>query len=128
MELFFDERLVVPDAALSVRRGHRAMGQVEIGLSDPDRQRAGQILWLRPQDPWKDLPQSVRDMFMHGSGKDEIPFRFDEAGRIYEVSRQFEGVIPNMERRLRESDSAWVREEFEKYQNNRPAAPATAIG
>lgn len=67
------------------------------------------------------------DMFMHGSGKDEIPFRFDEAGRIYEVSRQFEGVIPNMGR-LRESDSAQVREEFEKYQNNRPAAPATAIG
>src|SRR5690606_15917866 len=49
-----------------------------------------------------------------------IRFRFDEGGRVYEVSRTFEGVIPNMERRYRETDSAWVREEFERYQNNRP--------
>lgn len=46
--------------------------------------------------------------------------RFDDAYCVYEVTRQFEGVILNMERRLRESDSTWVREEFEKYQNNRP--------
>ena len=41
-------------------------------------------------------------------------------GRVYEVSRVFEGVIPNMERRYRETDSNWIREEFERYQNNRP--------
>jgi excinuclease ABC subunit A len=49
-----------------------------------------------------------------------VRFRYDEGGRVYEIKRPFEGVIPNMERRYRESDSAWVREEFERYQNNRP--------
>ena len=59
-------------------------------------------------------------MFLYGSGKEEIQFRYDEGGRVYQISRVFEGVIPNMERRYRETDSNWVREEFENYQNNRP--------
>ena len=69
---------------------------------------------------WKDLPKTVQQVFLYGSGKEEILFRYDEGGRIYQVSRVFEGVIPNMERRYRETDSSWVREEFENYQNNRP--------
>jgi excinuclease ABC subunit A len=60
---------------------------------------------------------------LRGSGKDEIPFRYDEGGRVYEVTRNFEGVIPNMERRYRETDSNWIREEFERYQNTAIAAP-----
>jgi excinuclease ABC subunit A len=62
----------------------------------------------------------VQQVFLHGSGEEEIKFRYDEGGRIYQVSRVFEGVVPNMERRFRETDSNWVREEFERYQNNRP--------
>ncbi len=50
---------------------------------------------------------------------EEIKFRYDEGGRVYQVERAFEGVIPNMERRYRETDSNWIREEFESYQNNR---------
>ncbi len=69
---------------------------------------------------WKDLPAHVKQVFLYGSGDDEIPFRYDEGGRIYQVTRTFEGVIPNMERRYRETDSNWVREEFEQFQNNRP--------
>jgi excinuclease ABC subunit A len=59
-------------------------------------------------------------VFLRGSGDEEIQFRYDEGGRVYQVTRSFEGVIPNMERRYRETDSAWIREEFERYQNNRP--------
>ena len=51
---------------------------------------------------------------------EKIGFRYDEDGRNYEVSRPFEGVLPNLERRWRETDSAWVREEMERYQSNRP--------
>ncbi|MEL6701606.1 MAG: excinuclease ABC subunit A, partial [Pseudomonadota bacterium] len=69
---------------------------------------------------WKDLPAHVKQVFLHGSGDDEILFRYDEGGRVYQVTRSFEGVIPNMERRYRETDSSWIREEFERYQNNRP--------
>ena len=70
--------------------------------------------------PWKDLPANVQQVFLRGSGEEEIPFRYDDGGRVYQVTRSFEGVIPNMERRYRETDSAWIREEFERFQNNRP--------
>ena len=73
-----------------------------------------------PSTRWKDLSDKVKEVFLYGSGDEEIKFRYDEGGRIYQVSRTFEGVIPNMERRYRETDSNWIREEFENYQNNRP--------
>ena len=62
----------------------------------------------------------MKEVFLRGSGEEEIEFRYDEGGRVYQVKRVFEGVIPNMERRYRETDSAWSREEMERYQNNRP--------
>jgi len=74
---------------------------------------------FKPSAKWKDLPEHVQKVFLYGSGKEEILFRYDEAGRVYQVTRSFEGVIPNMERRYRETDSNWIREEFERYQNNR---------
>ncbi|HBM68610.1 MAG TPA: excinuclease ABC subunit A, partial [Rhodobacteraceae bacterium] len=57
---------------------------------------------------------------LHGSGDQEIKFRYGDGGRVCQVTRGFEGVIPNMQRRYRETDSSWVREEFENYQNNQP--------
>ncbi len=68
---------------------------------------------------WKDLDAHVQQVFLYGSGDEEVPFRYDEGGRVYQVTRTFEGVIPNMERRYRETDSNWIREEFERFQNNR---------
>jgi excinuclease ABC subunit A len=121
MELFFDDRLIVPDQALSVAQGALApwAKSKSAYLTQTVNALAKHYVFDK-KTPWKDLPKEVQDMLLRGSGKEEIPFRFDEAGRVYEITRTFEGIIPNMERRLRESDSAWVREEFEKYQNNRP--------
>lgn len=121
MELFFDERLIVPDQGLSIAQGALApwAKSKSAYLTQTVNALAKHYVFDK-KTPWKDLPGEVQTMFLHGSGKEEIPFRFDDAGRIYEIARTFEGIIPNMERRLRESDSAWVREEFEKYQNNRP--------
>ena len=120
-ELFFDERLVVPDAALSIYNG--ALAPWRKGKSPYYKQTIEAIARHYEFDkdaPWKDLPAHVQQVFLYGSGEEEIRFRYDEGGRVYEVSRVFEGVIPNMERRYRETDSAWIREEFENYQNNRP--------
>ncbi|MBK1635679.1 excinuclease ABC subunit UvrA [Rhodovulum adriaticum] len=120
VELFFDERLVVPDAALTVWDG--AIAPWRKGKSPYFRQTIEAIAKHYEFDkdtPWKDLPAHVKQVFLYGSGEDEIPFRYDEGGRVYTVTRAFEGVIPNMERRYRETDSSWVREEFERYQNNR---------
>ena len=121
VELFFDERLVVPDAALSVANG--ALAPWRKGKSPYVTQTIAALArhyGFNARTPWKDLPEAVQNVFLHGSGEQEIDFRFDEGGRVYNVSRTFEGIIPNMQRRWRETDSAWVREEFERYQNNRP--------
>ncbi|WP_295170397.1 excinuclease ABC subunit UvrA, partial [uncultured Paracoccus sp.] len=121
VELFFDDRLVVPDAALSVDKGAIVpWAKTKSAYLTQTINALAKHYGFDKKTPWKDLPDSVQQMFLRGSGKDEIKFRFDDAGRVYEISRVFEGVIPNMERRLRETDSAWVREEFERYQNNRP--------
>jgi len=120
-ELFFDERLVVPDATLQIYDG--ALAPWRKGKSPYFLQTIESIARHYEFDkstPWKDLPANVQQVFLYGSGKEEIAFRFDEGGRVYEVTRPFEGVIPNMERRYRETDSNWIREEFERYQNNRP--------
>ena len=121
VELFFDERLVVPDAALSVDKGAIApWAKTKSAYLTQTINALAKHYGFDKKTPWKDLPDSVRQMFLRGSGKEEINFRFDDSGRVYQIARVFEGVIPNMERRLRETDSAWVREEFERYQNNRP--------
>ncbi|WP_238370606.1 excinuclease ABC subunit UvrA [Heliomarina baculiformis] len=121
VELFFDERLVVPDQNLKVYDG--ALAPWRKGKSPYFLQTIEAIAKHYGFDKnakWKDLPEKVQNVFLYGSGKEEIQFRYDEGGRVYQVSRVFEGVIPNMERRYRETDSNWVREEFERYQNNRP--------
>ena len=121
MELFFDENLVVPDQALSVAGGAIApWAKSKSAYLTQTINALAKHYGFDKKTPWRDLPEAVRKLFLYGSGKDEIKFRFDDAGRVYEVTRQFEGVIPNMQRRLRESDSNWVREEMERYQNNRP--------
>jgi excinuclease ABC subunit A len=121
VELFFDERLVVPDAALKIADGAIApwrKGKTPYFLQTIEA--LAKHYGFKASTPWKSIPEDVQKVFLYGSGKVEIPFRYDDGGRVYEVTRSFEGVIPNMERRYRETDSNWVREEFERYQNNRP--------
>ena len=121
VELFFDERLVVPDQTLKLYDG--ALAPWRKGKSPYFLQTIEAIARHYEFDkntPWKDLPEKVQQVFLRGSGDEEIQFRYDEGGRVYQVTRSFEGVIPNMQRRYRETDSAWIREEFERYQNNRP--------
>jgi excinuclease ABC subunit A len=120
-ELFFDERLVVPDADLKISDG--ALAPWRKGKSPYFLQTIEAIAKhykFKESTKWKDLPAKVQQVFLRGSGDEEIAFRYDEGGRVYQVTRVFEGVIPNMERRYRETDSNWIREEFERYQNNRP--------
>jgi excinuclease ABC subunit A len=121
VELFFDERLVVPDQGLTLLQG--ALAPWAKSKSPYFTQTIEAIAKHYAFDKklkWKDLPEKVQNVFLRGSGEEEIQFRYDEGGRTYQVSRVFEGVIPNMERRYRETDSAWSREDMERFQNNRP--------
>ena len=120
-EMFFDERLMVPDQALSLADGAIApwrKGKTPYFIQTI--QALADHYEFDAKSAWRDLPAHVRQIFLHGSAGEEIEFRYDEGGRVYKVKRAFEGVVPNMERRYRETDSSWVREEFERYQNSRP--------
>ncbi len=120
VELFFDERLVVPDPSIALYDG--ALAPWRKGKSPYFLQTIEALArhyGFERDAPWRDLPEAAQQVMLYGSGEEEIRFRYDEGGRVYEVTRAFEGVIPNMERRYRETDSNWIREEFERYQNNR---------
>ncbi len=123
VELFFDETLVVPDVTLKIADG--ALAPWRKGKSPYFLQTIEAIAkhyGFNKNARWKDLDPKVQEVFLRGSDKEEIKFRYDEGGRVYTVERAFEGVIPNMERRYRETDSNWIREEFEAFQNNRHCA------
>jgi len=121
VELFFDPRLVVPDQNLSISQGAIApWAKSKSPYVTQTIEALSAHYGFDRKTKWKDLPQQAQDVFLNGSGKEEITFRYDEAGRVYQIARTFEGLIPNMERRYRETDSAWSREELERYQNNRP--------
>ena len=123
VELYFDRRLVVPDESISLYKG--ALAPWAKGKSPYFMQTIEAIskhYKFKPTAPWRDLPEEAQMVMLYGSMDQEIKFRYDEGGRVYEISRPFEGVIPNMERRYRETESNWVREDFERYQNNRHCA------
>ncbi|QUS35741.1 excinuclease ABC subunit UvrA [Falsirhodobacter algicola] len=121
VEMFFDPRLVVPDQNLSVAAGAIApWAKSKSPYVTQTIEALSAHYEFDRKTKWKDLPKKVQDVFLNGSGKEEITFRYDEAGRVYQVARTFEGLLPNLERRYRETDSAWSREELERYQNQRP--------
>ncbi|MBL6779038.1 MAG: excinuclease ABC subunit A, partial [Rhodobacteraceae bacterium] len=87
VELFFDERLVVPDQTLRISDG--ALAPWRKGKSPYFLQTIEAIAkhyGFSPKSPWKDLPEQVKTVFLYGSGEQEIQFRYDEGGRIYQVS------------------------------------------
>src|SRR6202012_4512651 len=71
-------------------------------------------------EPWWKLPEEARRGVLEGSGKEKIRFVYDANARKYEVTKTFEGVLPNLERRWRETDSSWVREELGRFQSETP--------
>jgi excinuclease ABC subunit A len=73
------------------------------------------------ETPWNELSPKVQDTLLHGSGSEQIEFRYlDGAGKTIKRRHRFEGIIPNLERRYRETESVTVREELAKYLSNRP--------
>ena len=71
---------------------------------------------------WKDLPKKTQAALLHGSGDDEIKFSYEDGVRSYDTKKPFEGVITNLDRRFRETESEWAREELAKYFSDIPCA------
>src|SRR5581483_5506963 len=116
--LYFDPALIVPDETVTLRKG--AIAPWSKSSSPYYLQTLARHYKFSLNDPWEDLPKKVKDIILYGSGEEEIKFIYDDGLRRYETKKTFEGVIPNMERRYRETDSSWIREEFERYQDTSP--------
>ena len=127
-ELFFEPELVVPDEDLSLARGAIAPW-ARTSATSPYYQQTLESLarvYRQPMTrPWKDLPGAFREVILYGSGDDEINFTYDDGIRRYSTAKPFEGVITNIERRWRETESAWVTEELERYQSDQPCEACT---
>ena len=122
-QLFFDPDLVVPTKGLSLREGALApwansSSKYYMQTLDAISAHYGFDL----DTPFDELKSKERDIILYGSGKDAITMIYDDGTRAYRTTRPFEGLINNMDRRYRETDSDWVREELGKYQNRRPCS------
>ncbi|WP_370371599.1 excinuclease ABC subunit UvrA [Henriciella pelagia] len=119
-----DPQLVVPDKDLTLAKGAIAPWARS---SSPYQTQTLQALAdhydFDLDTPWNKLPEDVRDVILNGTGDEEIDFVYDDGLRRYEVKKTFEGVIPNLNRRYRETESQWSRDEIAKFQS---AAPCPA--
>jgi excinuclease ABC subunit A len=127
-ELFFEPELVVPNENLSLARGAIAPW-TRTSATSPYYQQTLEALakhYRQPMTkPWKDLPEDFRKIVLYGSDEEEIVFTYDDGVRHYQTEKPFEGVITNIERRWRETESNWVREELERFQSDQPCEACT---
>ena len=125
-QLKVDVGLVVPDKDLDLLNGAIAPWAKS---TSPYQTQTLQALSAHYRfdlkKPWNKLSEDIHQMILFGTGEEEVNFVYDDGMRRYEVKKTFEGVIPNLERRYRETDSQWVRDEIAKFQ---AAAPCPACG
>jgi excinuclease ABC subunit A len=117
-KLVFDADLVVPDEHLSLREG--AIAPWAKSTSPYYTQTIDSLsrqFKFSTAKPWADLDAKIQRLILFGSGDQAVAMTYDDGLRTYTTHKPFEGVIPNMERRWRETDSSWIREELERYQN-----------
>jgi excinuclease ABC subunit A len=119
--LAFDADRVVPDRSRTLHGGAIApWSKGPSPLYTQTLQALSRHYGFSMDAPWSDLPEAARKVVLHGSAGQKILFVYDDNARKYEVNKTFEGVLPNLERRWRETDSAWVREELGRFQSETP--------
>ncbi|ADJ23987.1 excinuclease ABC, A subunit [Hyphomicrobium denitrificans ATCC 51888] len=127
-ELRFEPDLVVPDSTLSLEKG-AIYPWAKTGVSSPYYEQTLESLAkhykVSMKTPWERLPKHVQLALLYGSGDEDIVFTYWDGTRNYSTEKPFEGVIGNITRRFKETDSDWVREELSRYQ---AAHPCDACG
>jgi len=116
-KLYFDPDLVIPDPARTLRDGAvHPWSKTQAPYYRQTLEAVAKAYKFDLDTPWKKLKPKHQEAVLYGSGERSIPVVYDDGHRTYEVERPFEGVIRNIERRWRETDSAWMREELSRYQ------------
>jgi excinuclease ABC subunit A len=123
VEQHIDADLVIPDKDRTLRAGAIApWAKSSSPYYIQTLQALGKHYRFSLDTKWKDLPKKTQDAILHGSGDTDIRFTYDDGMRAYETRKPFEGVVTNLERRWRESDSEWVREDIARYFTDIPCA------
>jgi excinuclease ABC subunit A len=120
-----DPSLVVPDPGLTLKKGAIAPWSKSTNPSPyytQTLQALGKAYGFKLTDAWADLTEESQNAILYGTGGTEIEFSYDDGLRTYKAKKSFEGVIGNLERRWRETDSAWMREEIERYMAQNPCS------
>jgi excinuclease ABC subunit A len=116
-----DPQLVVPDENATLRDGAIAPWAKSTSPYYAQTLEAlGKVFGFKPGDRWKDIPFEGQYAILHGTGSNEVTFHYDDGLRSYKTTKSFEGVIPNLERRWKETESAWMREEIERFMSATP--------
>ena len=119
-QLSFDADMVVPDDSKSINDGAIVpWAKGPSPLYAQTLQSVAKHFRCSPDTAWKKLPEKVRDAILYGTDE-TVKFVYDDGSRRYETSKTFEGVLNNLDRRWRETESAWIREELARYQSSTP--------
>ncbi|SJM27880.1 excinuclease ABC subunit UvrA [Mesorhizobium delmotii] len=116
-----DASLIVPDDNLSLRAG--AVSPWAKSTSPyyvQTLEALGKAYGFKLGDKFRDLTEEAKQAILHGTGEREVTFQYDDGLRSYKTTKTFEGVIPNLERRWKETESAWMREEIERFMSATP--------
>ncbi|MBZ9988501.1 excinuclease ABC subunit UvrA [Mesorhizobium sp. BH1-1-5] len=116
-----DPNLVVPDENLTLRHGAISPWAKSTSPYYAQTLEAlGKTYGFKLGDKFKDLSAEAKEAVLHGTGEREITFQYDDGLRSYKTTKTFEGVIPNLDRRWKETESAWMREEIERFMSATP--------
>ena len=119
-----DPDLIVPESNRTLRDGAVApWAKSSSPYYNQTLEALGKAYGFKLSNRWSELSEEAQDAVLIGTGTREITFQYADGARSYQTTKTFEGIIPNLERRWKETDSAWSREEIERYMS---AAPCPA--
>ncbi|EMG54464.1 MULTISPECIES: excinuclease ABC subunit UvrA [Brucella] len=116
-----DPNLIVPDVNAALKDGAIApWARSSSPYYNQTLEALGKAYGFKVSAKWSDLSGEAQDAILYGTKGKEITFQYDDGLRSYQTTKAFEGVIPNLERRWKETDSAWSREEIERFMSSTP--------
>jgi excinuclease ABC subunit A len=127
-KLTFDPAFVVPDERLSLHEGAiRPWARSPTQYYAQTLESLARHYEFSTTVPWRKLAERVRRIVLHGSGDEPVTMGYDDGFKTYRITKPFEGVIPNLERRWRETDSSWIRDELSRFQSARPCEACAGL-
>jgi excinuclease ABC subunit A len=120
-QMFFDPDLVVPDTNKSLMdKAIAPWANTTLKYYAQTLEGLAEHYKFSPMKPFRELPKKIQELILYGSGEEPVKIAYSDGARHYASNKPYEGVIPSLERRWRETESEWMREEISKYQNEHP--------